>query len=99
MSEYTLERDVEGRLSSLAILHGWGCEKFIPDFNNGMPDRLLLLPGARCVWVETKTKGGRLSSLQRYKHKILRQLGQEVYVIWTKQQAEELIAELAEKYG
>lgn len=85
------ERDVEHRLVSLARSRGWGCVKFIPDNEQGMPDRLLLLPNGRCAWIETKTKGGRLSDIQKYTHKRLREMGQVVYVVWTKEQAEELI--------
>jgi len=88
------ERDVERHLCALASARGWGCVKFIPDCDPGMPDRLLLLPDARCVWVELKTKGGRLSDIQRYTHKRLRERGQDVRVVWTKEQAEELVDSL-----
>ena len=95
----TLESEVESYLSSLIRTQGWGCEKFNPDLNNGMPDRLILLPDRRCLWVELKTKGGVLSKLQRYQHKRLRAKGQEVAVVWTKEQAADLVAELKKEYG
>ena len=47
-----------------------------------MPDRLVLLPGGRVVWVELKRgKLGRLSPMQAYRHGQLRRLGQEVVVV------------------
>lgn len=88
------ERDVEQHLVTLARARGWGCVKFVPDNDPGMPDRLILLPDARCVWVELKTKGGRLSELQKYTHRLLRERGQVVYVVWTKEQAEETVAQI-----
>ncbi len=95
MVDLTLEREVEARLFSLARAQGWGCEKFKPDLNSGMPDRLILLPDHRCVWVELKRpNGGRLSMLQRYQHKRLRGMGQDVRVVWTKEQADALIADI-----
>ena len=47
---------------------------------NGIPDLLVLLPGMRCVWFETKTPVGRLSADQRNFHQILRNLGHTVFV-------------------
>ena len=68
--------------------------KFVPDWDPGMPDRVILLPGQRCLWVETKTIGGRLSELQKYRHAALRKAGHDVVVVWTKAQADELIDKL-----
>ena len=93
-SSHILETDVESYLILRAHARGWGCEKFDPGHDNGMPDRLILLPNGRCWWVESKTKGGVLRKLQRYKHKILRNLGQNVSVVWTKEQADELMTEI-----
>lgn len=90
------ERDVEQTLRELVRRAGGRCEKFIPDADSGMPDRLILLPGGVLLWVETKRpKGGRLSALQRYQHEQLRRLGQRVEVVWTKEQARELVEKLA----
>jgi hypothetical protein len=45
--------------------------------------------------VETKKpKGGRVSKLQCVQHDRLRRLGQRVEVVWTKEQADALVAEL-----
>lgn len=94
MGSLVLERDVESYLTTQARRRGWGCEKFTPWSDNGMPDRLILLPNGRCWWVELKTKGGRLSHIQKYTHRALIQMGQNVSVVWTKQQADELLAEI-----
>ena len=73
--------------------------KFIPDDMNGMPDRLILVPNNMCVWVELKTKGGKLEPLQKYMHAKLRVAGQSVYVVWTKAQVDECIEEIKKAYA
>ena len=47
----------------------------------GIPDRLLLLPQGRAVFVELKAKGQKLRPLQQYRKEQLEKLGFEVYVI------------------
>ena len=85
------ERDVESYLVKQMAGHGIQCVKYVPDQLPGMPDRLCLLPGGRVLWVELKTKGGRLSELQKYRHQWLRKLGHEVRVVWSREQVDELI--------
>lgn len=94
------EREVEGHLRREAERRGGRCVKFVPDVDNGMPDRILMLPGGILVWVETKKpKGGKVSSLQREQHRRLRALGQRVEVVWTKEEADALLEELAPSRG
>lgn len=89
------EREVESYLRRRVEQAGGRCEKFIPDLDSGMPDRVVMLPGGVLVWVETKKpKGGRVSKLQCVQHDRLRRLGQRVEVVWTKEQADALVAEL-----
>ena len=96
MSKQVTEREVESRLSDLVRDELSGeCVTFIPDFKRGFPDRLVILPGGRVIWVETKTTGGRVSGAQRVAHALLRRLGHRVELVWTKEQAEELVARLA----
>ena len=90
------EREVEGYLRRRVEQAGGRCEKFLPDLDSGMPDRVVMLPGGVLVWVETKKpKGGRVTKLQRVQHDRLRALGQRVEVVWTKEQADELLADVA----
>ena len=98
--KYIVESEVESRLTKLVRdVLGCECVKFIPDYKRGYPDRQILLPGGRVVWVETKRpSGGRVSGAQRVAHEKLRRLGQVVELVWTKEQAEELVARLAGEY-
>mgnify|MGYP003297222271 CR=1 FL=1 len=90
------EREIESYLRKRVEEHGGVCEKFIPDLDSGMPDRIVMLPGGVLVWVETKKpKGGKVSPIQLYQHGRLRKLGQAVEVGWTKVQADEFIARYA----
>lgn len=88
------ERDVESYLIKRVESIGFKCLKFIPDQVNGMPDRIIMLPGSRVLWVELKTKGGKLSEIQKLRHAELAKLGQDVVVVWNKEQADELVGRL-----
>ena len=94
MREREVEKYLVGRIEKE---FGWPVHKFVPDQAPGMPDRVVLLPGSRVLWVELKTKGGRLSELQKYRHAALRHAGHEVVVVWSKEQADDLIEELKKK--
>ena len=74
-----LERDIEKRLIRPVRELGGLCLKFeVPAFT-GLPDRLILLPGARVVFVETKQPGKKERPRQRYVQDLLRKLGFTVY--------------------
>lgn len=50
---------------------------------DGMPDVVIALAGARVVWIENKSLRGRLSKDQRDMHAVLRALGHTVFVART----------------
>lgn len=91
-----MESEVEGYLRKRVESMGGKFVKFLPDYARGFPDRLLLLPGGASVWVEMKRpRGGRLAPAQKVQHVCLRRLGQRVEVVWTQEQADDLLRELA----
>ena len=91
-----LEKDVEGYLTGQVGRRGGRCVKFVPDLDNGMPDRIVMLPGGVLVWVELKNGVyEEARKLQRMQHAKLRRLGQRVEVIQTKEQVDRLMEELA----
>lgn len=74
-----LERDIEKKL--IRPIHELGglCLKFeIPGYT-GLPDRIILLPGAHVVFVETKQLGKKERPRQALVQGILRALGFKVY--------------------
>lgn len=83
-----LEDRVEDHLRKLVEAIGGLCLKLNPLWFVGIPDRMLLLPGGRLLFVETKTIGGRCSTKQKRVHARLQALGFEVRVWWTKEQCE-----------
>lgn len=79
-----LERDIEQKLRRMVEARGGRCLKWVCPGWAGVPDRIVLLPGARVAFVETKRpKGGRLSKLQEKWHEWLTDLGFDCWVIWT----------------
>ena len=92
------EREVEAYLRRRCEKAGLPVYKFVPDQDPGMPDREILLPGERVCWVETKKpKGGRVAELQKYRHRKLREAGHRVEIVWTKDQADELVRKLEQE--
>lgn len=64
-----------------------------------MPDRIVILPGWRPIFVELKTEVGRLSSMQRVQIKRLRMLYQEVVVLYGLHDVEDFLRELERRMG
>ena len=74
-----LERDIESKLRQPIRQLGGLCLKFVCPGFTGVPDRIILLPGARIVFVETKQPGKKERPRQRYVQGLLRRLGFTVY--------------------
>lgn len=77
-----LEKEIEKILVTEVKKLGGRAYKWISPGNDGVPDRIVVLPGRRPVFVELKTERGRLTSLQRVQCKRLIDLGQDVRVIY-----------------
>lgn len=78
----TLERAIESKLRKRVKAYGGRCLKWVSPGESGVPDRVVLLPNSRVVFVETKRpKGGKLSKLQLYWARTLRGLGHDVWVV------------------
>lgn len=90
-----LERDIERALVGMVKRHGGLCLKWVCPGWSGVPDRIILLPGGRILFAETKRpKGGEVRKLQDWWHRTLRRLGFRCLVIKTRsdiQLLEELI--------
>jgi hypothetical protein len=79
----TLEKDIERKLREMVERRGGKCLKWVCPGWSGVPDRIVLLPGGRCVFVETKRpKGGVLSKLQEKWKQWLTDLGFYCTVVW-----------------
>lgn len=79
-----LEKEIERKLVNMVERHGGRCLKWTCPGWSGVPDRIILLPGARVIFAETKRpRGGRLSALQRKWQQWLTALGFFSCVVWT----------------
>ena len=77
-----LEKDIERYLTQEVKKRGGMCFKFVSPGNTGVPDRIVLVPGGKVVFVELKTATGRLQPIQRYMHREMRKRGAEVDVLY-----------------
>lgn len=75
------EATIEARLTREVKHMGGVAYKFVSPGTAGVPDRLVVLPGGRVLFVELKTDTGRLSPGQRVQLDRLRSLGAEAHVV------------------
>lgn len=70
------ERDVEQALVGMVKRNGGMCLKWVCPGWSGVPDRIILLPGGRVLFAETKRpNGGKIEPLQEWWRKTLKRLG------------------------
>ena len=74
------EAEIEARLVRGVKEAGGLCYKFVSPGNPGVPDRLILLPGGRILFVELKTPGGKLSNIQSWRIQEMRERDADVRV-------------------
>lgn len=86
-----LEKDIERKLVSEVKKLGGRAYKWVSPGNDGVPDRIVILPGMRPVFVELKTETGRLSALQKVQVKRLEDMGQDVRVLKGIREAERFL--------
>ena len=78
-----LEREIEEQLRRMVAKRGGQCLKWVCPGWAGVPDRIILLPGGRVIFAETKRpKGGHLSGLQVWWRDRLTSLGFTSVVVW-----------------
>ena len=91
MQEKEIERylcqQVKKRLGGMAL-------KFVSPGLSGVPDRVVLLPGGKITFVETKAPGKNLRKLQEYVCGMIAALGFEVRRIDTKPGVDAFILEM-----
>jgi hypothetical protein len=85
MVSVLLERHLEQYFSAQCKKRNLLSLKLHVRFNRGWPDRLVILPDRRVLWVELKRPGGTTSALQDKLHKDLRMRGHLVHVIDSKE--------------
>jgi len=76
-----MEKTIERKLVKAVKGMGGMAPKFVSPGYDGMPDRIILLPGGKIAFVEVKAMGRKPCPLQLHRHEILRRLGFEVFVL------------------
>ena len=75
------EKNIESRLVAEVRRHGGLAPKFVSPVLDGVPDRLILLPGGKFAFAELKASGKNLRPLQALRKRQLEKLGFRVFVI------------------
>ena len=87
-----MERDVEKHFIWTVERMGGITYKFTSPGRKGVADRIACLPDGSTWFVELKTKGGRLSPLQKMFAADMAALNQKYACLWTKEQVNEFAA-------
>lgn len=88
--EHAIERCLVRQVEALDGL----CWKFVSPGNAGAPDRLVILPGARVAFVETKRPGEKARALQRRRIAQLTERGVWAGVADTRELIEQALQEI-----
>ena len=88
------EKDIEQKLRQAIKEMGGRAYKFISPGNIGVPDRMVCLPGGRLIFVELKTESGRLTPVQQAQIGYLKNLGQDVRVLYGIEDVERFVGEM-----
>lgn len=88
------ESELERKFGRLVREAGGKAYKFLSPGNDGVPDRLVVLPGGRVGFVELKRKGERPRKLQQHRIGELENMGCFTAVVDDLETAEDVIARI-----
>ena len=86
------EKSIEGYLRREVEAAGGRCLKYYNAMERGYPDRIVMMKGGILVWVEIKSKGRKPTALQEARMMELRDLWQNVAVVSSRREVDELMA-------
>lgn len=92
------EKDVERYLVKQCMNEGWIPLKYSSGISTGYPDRCILIPGGRTVWVEVKTTGQKPTKLQQLRLRQLEQIGFSTRVVDSKAEVDRMISTITEAF-
>lgn len=88
------EKQIEKYMRLRVEERGGVCMKFVSPGQDGVPDRIVVMPGGRVYFVELKTETGKLSRIQKYQLKRLTDLDQICSVVYGKEGVKEFLKDL-----
>ena len=86
-----LEKDIEKIMVNGIKRLGGRAYKWVSPGNDGVPDRIVILPGMPPMFVELKTETGRLSAIQRVQINRLRKMKQNVKILYGESQVRDFL--------
>jgi len=86
-----LEKEIEKYLREQVKKLGGVAYKFVSPGNVGVPDRLVLLPNGKIIFIELKQLGKKPSKNQEMQIKRIRNLGFKVLVLDSKEKINQLL--------
>ena len=90
--EANLERSFCNRLRKAGCL----VYKFVSPGNDGVPDRIVITPGGRVIFVELKTERGKLSDIQKFQIGRLKEHEQDVRVLYGANEVDRFVVDVLE---
>lgn len=91
-----IESEIENKMRQKLKKHGAIFFKFVSPSMSGVPDRIVIMPNGRVIFVELKRDGGIISERQKFIHKMLRMNNAEVRVVIGMEQAMRFVREVCE---
>lgn len=88
------ESQIERYLVRKVEEHGGLCFKFVSPGNPGVPDRIVLTPEGRTIYVELKTDTGRLAKIQKWQRGEMEKRGADVRVLYGLDAVKEFLREV-----
>lgn len=88
------EKIIEEKLIKAVKQKGGVCWKFTSPGTAGVPDRIVLMPKGHIAFVEVKAPNQKPRPLQLSRHRLLRRLGFQVYVLDALEDIDKIILEV-----
>ena len=70
------------------------CYKFVSPGNPGVPDRIVITPAGKSIYVELKTDIGRLAKVQKFQRSEMLKRGADVRVLYGMDAVKEFLREV-----
>ena len=88
------EKIIEEKFTKAVKQNGGVCWKFTSPGTAGVPDRIVLMPKGHIAFVEVKAPNQKPRPLQLSRHRLLRRLGFQVYVLDALEDIDKIILEV-----
>jgi VRR-NUC domain. len=91
------EVQIEAKMVRMIRDRGGLCYKFVSPSNPGVPDRIVITPDGRTIYIELKTEIGRLAKIQQWQLEEMRKRNADVRVLKGMEQVDQFLREVMPK--